>query len=295
MFQSKIQDSTSKISPLSSFFQRCFVLTALFLYGLCLLLQLAVWEPYDLRVEHAEIAWEGWPADAAPVRAVLLADIHACAWEGEWVDRIVRETAAQKPNFILLLGDYPSAVDPRLSMPPQELAARLAPLRAVAPVFYVTGNHDVGKWMQQLHKGFADNGFINIERVTVRLSFDAGRLLDLRGAPFYGGSHRKYFPKDEPPGPPLLAVVHDPLDFMRLKLKTDAVVGGHTHGGQMCWPSGMAVKSPSFCYTLEMLRGGLRSAKAGQPLYVSRGLGSSVLPFRMNCPPEISVLELKGS
>lgn len=277
-----------------SLFQRCFVLTTLLLYGLCILLQLAVWGPRDLRVEHARIPLEGWPADAAPVRAVLLADLHAGAWEGAWVDRIVQESIAQKPNFFLLLGDYRNAVTYRFSMPPQEIADRLAPLQAVAPVFYVTGNHDAGKWGQQLHQAFHAKGFTCLEKVTVRLSFDEGRLLDVRGVPFYGGSYRKYFPHNEPPGPPLLAVVHDPLDFLRLKLKTAAVVAGHTHGGQVCWPNGLAVKSPIFCYTLEMLHGGLRQAKAGQPLYISRGLGASMLPCRMNCPPEISVLEFTG-
>lgn len=278
----------------STWFQRCFVIAALLAFGVCTLLQLAVWEPRDLRVEHARMPLEGWPADAPPARMVLLADLHACAWEGAWVDRIVRETVAQKPDLILLLGDYRSAVTYRYSMSPQEIAARLAPLRAAAPVFYVTGNHEFGHWAQQLHRAFAARHFINLEGVTVRFTFDERRLLDMRGVSFYGGSHRKYFPKNEPPGPPLLAVVHDPLDFLRRDIKTAAAVAGHTHGGQLCWPNGEAVKIPVPCYTPQMMHTGLKRAKAGQPLYVSRGLGASILPFRLHCPPEISVLELVG-
>lgn len=279
----------------STSFQRWCVLLFFLLCGVAALWHLTLREPYDLRVEHARIPLEGWAAEARPVRVLLLADWHAGQWEADWVDRIVRTAQEQKPELILLLGDYRNAVTYRFSMSPQEIAQRLAPLKTTAPVFYVTGNHEFGSWAGQLHHAFEGVGFVNLEKKTYRLSFGEGQELDMRGVPYYGGSHRKYFPKNEPPGPPLLAVVHDPLDFLRLKIRTAAVVAGHTHGGQICYPDGTPVHKPDFGWTREMQRTGLRRAKAGQPLYVSRGLGSSILPMRMNCPPEISVLEFVGT
>lgn len=256
--------------------------------------RMALWEPRQLTVEHCCIELPNLPPDAPPLRVVLLADIHAFPWDGAWLDRIVRESIAQQPQLILLAGDYANAVHPRLNMPPQELAAHLAPLAQAAPCFFITGNHDVGAWRNAFCRALERAGMVNLEFKTQRLDLGQGRVLHLRGVPEHPRrSLKKQFPDDEE-ATPLLALVHDPYGFLRIRVKADAVFAGHTHGGQFCTPEGRPLGSPGFFWKPEMLRGGLKTTKAGAPLYITRGLGQSVLPLRLHCPPELSVIELRG-
>lgn len=257
--------------------------------------RMALWEPRQLTVEHCCIELPNLPPDAPPLRVVLLADIHAFPWDGAWLDRIVRESIAQQPQLILLAGDYANAVHPRLNMPPQELAAHLAPLAQAAPCFFITGNHDVGKWRDELCEALVQGGMAFAEYKTQTRDLGQGRVLHLRGIPMHPkGGIRKHFPVHEETAP-LLALVHDPYPFLRMRgVKADAVFAGHTHGGQICTPEGRPLGSPGFFWTPDMLRAGLKTTKAGSPLYVTRGLGQSVLPLRLHCPPELSVIELRG-
>lgn len=281
----------------STRFQRWTVCLAFLLFGLAAVLQVTLREPYRLTTEHARIALPQWSAEAKPLRVVLLSDLHPFPWDGAWMDRVVKEAVAQQPDLILLLGDYRNAVDHETTMPQQELADRLAPLAKAAPVFFVTGNHEWKAWRAEMVRCLEAKGFFNLENRTVRLTLSDGRELDMRGEPYYGSRIRRHFapPKEiDPADPPLLAVVHDPLDFLRYNTKADAVVAGHTHGGQLCLPNGFPLGTPGFGWTPDMLRAGLKTTKSGDPLYISRGIGMSVLPFRLNCAPEISVIELVG-
>lgn len=281
----------------SARFQRWAVCWLFLLFGLAAVLQVTLWEPYRLTTEHARIELPQWSAEAKPLRVVLLADLHPFPWDGAWMDRVVKEAVAQQPDLILLLGDFRNAVDHDKTMPPQELADRLAPLSKAAPVFFVTGNHEWGTWCADMVRAMQKKGFFSLENKTIRFSLSDGRQLDLRGEPCFGSRIRRHFapPKEiDPADPPLLAVVHDPLDFLRCNTKADAVVAGHTHGGQVCLPDGYPLGSLGYMWTPDMLRAGLKTTKSGDPLYISRGIGMSVLPFRLNCPPEISVIELAG-
>ena len=70
----------------------------------------------------------------------------------------------------------------------------------------------------------------------------------------------------------------------------DLVLSGHTHGGQVTWRS---ESSPSGRPRRRLLRG---LGHQGQTqIYVTRGLGTVVLPVRYGCLPEISHLELRSA
>lgn len=271
------------------------VLLAGMLIFLC---HIALVEPRRLTVERCEIELPAWPGHDRPVRVALLADLHTAFWEGEWTDRIVRTVSAERPDLILLLGDYRNAVSYRCSMTPERIAERLRPLAAAAPVYYVTGNHEPDAWGTELHAAFQKAGFRCLENRTERVVFDEERTLNLRGIPYYDNLTlfpiRHAFPQGEErkEGTPLVAVVHNPFPFLRHRLGGDIVFAGHTHGGQMCWPDGSAIIAPPD-WTRELLRAGLRRGAAGQPVYISRGIGMSNLPFRLNCPPEVSIITLR--
>jgi predicted MPP superfamily phosphohydrolase len=86
-----------------------------------------------------------------------------------------------------------------------------------------------------------------------------------------------------------LLLAHNPTILRRAaRANVDLVLSGHTHGGQVTWRS---EKSRSGRPRRRMLRG--LGRRGNTQIYVTRGLGTVVLPIRYGCPPEISVLDLR--
>ena len=86
-----------------------------------------------------------------------------------------------------------------------------------------------------------------------------------------------------------LLLAHNPIILRRAaRAGVDLVLSGHTHGGQViCVRTGTHPASPR----RRMLKGLARQGET--QIYVTRGLGTVVLPVRFGCPPEVSLLELR--
>lgn len=277
---------------------------------LLLLLGIGVWllvhgllvESRNLQVEQVEASLPGWPAGAATARVVLLTDIHAAMWDGDWLNRVVETTRAQNPEAIFLLGDYSfTSGKRRFAMPEKQLEHHLAPLGKDCPVYFVTGNHDLFPETLGICNALTRCGFVSLmEGKDKEITFANGCKLRLRGGSFVSektesAALNKRF-QVEPEGKertPLLSVIHNPYHFLCRKMAGDLTVSGHTHGGQICWPGGIPMRRQG-PVSIPRLRGGWHRAASGKPLYISRGIGTTLLPLRYNCPPEITVLTLKG-
>jgi uncharacterized protein len=86
-----------------------------------------------------------------------------------------------------------------------------------------------------------------------------------------------------------LLLAHNPTILRRAaRAEVDLVLSGHTHGGQVTL---RPEKNRSGRPRRRMLRG--LGRRASTQIYVTRGLGTVVLPIRYGCPPEVSVLELR--
>ena len=70
----------------------------------------------------------------------------------------------------------------------------------------------------------------------------------------------------------------------------DLILAGHTHGGQVTWRS---ETSRSGRPRRRLLRG--LGRQGDTQIYVSRGLGTVVLPVRYGCLPEVTLLELRSA
>ena len=105
---------------------------------------LAIEPGWRLGVTRYALTPTGWPA-ALSLKVGVIADIHACRplMGPEHIRTIAALTNAQKPDIIVILGDYNGAhhfvTGPVL---PEEWAAELAALRAPLGVYSVLGNHD---------------------------------------------------------------------------------------------------------------------------------------------------------
>jgi uncharacterized protein len=85
-----------------------------------------------------------------------------------------------------------------------------------------------------------------------------------------------------------ILLAHNPLVFRQaVRWGIDLVLSGHTHGGQVKIRDDEKRILPR-----RKLSSGLHQRKNTQ-IYITRGIGTVVLPIRYNCPPEISLIELK--
>lgn len=273
----------------------CFLFTILLLGAWGVFCQMVV-NSRDIRVEEQEYTLPQWPAETPPLRVAVLADLHLAAWEGEKLAGIVQQTLALRPDLILLLGDLPYGVRNGLSLPEEECYTKLAPLAEAAPVVYIIGNHDW--YYRHLHASFRKLGFLNGGEATRRLHFPGGQQLDIIGFTWsHGPKLTRWLPNNaaQADDVPLLAIAHYPESFYRHPLpQVELVLAAHTHGGQLCDTDGMPLRALGEL-TREQTRGGRHTRPDGKPLYITRGIGMSNIPLRLNCPAEITLLHLKGA
>ncbi|MGN0837329.1 MAG: metallophosphoesterase [Akkermansia sp.] len=238
----------------------------------------------ELRTEQVVLELPQWPDDGRSFRAVVIADWHLTAGQGECARQLVEVVRALKPDVLFSLGDYPNGFTAGAALPREETERVLAPLLRDIPCYYVIGNHDDGRRAPRLHLLGAQQCHATVHRH----HFDAQHPLDIGGyLTAHGGPLRPLW-KDAASAAevPRIILSHYPSSFWKYAPDAaDAIFCGHTHGGQLCAPGG---------YTRERWRGGWHRAAGGQRLYIARGVGCSILPFRLFCPPELTLVELRG-
>jgi len=88
----------------------------------------------------------------------------------------------------------------------------------------------------------------------------------------------------------VIAITHSPDVFPRLTTRVALTLAGHTHGGQLLVPFVGAPWVPSHLGQ-RYLRGVYRRGR--QALYVSSGVGQSIVPLRFRVPPEVNLLRVR--
>jgi predicted MPP superfamily phosphohydrolase len=259
---------------------------------------LAVWgfwiEPRSLTVTRLEIASPGWPKGAPALRIALLSDLHAAGphdLPARCAQLVARANEAA-PDLILLLGDF---VDQRplktAFVAPEVIAPVLGRLRAPLGVYAVLGNHDWRLGGRRVARALADAGIETLDNEARRLrGVGAGCWLLGVGDASVGGDRLAATLAQVDDHAPALVMTHSPDLFPEVPERVALSVAGHTHGGQVRLPWVGALHVPS--------RYGRRYAyghmvEAGRHLFVTRGLGQSVLPVRFLCPPEIVLITLR--
>ncbi len=232
------------------------------------------------------------PASFAGFRIAQISDIHLDEFtEPFFLEEVVHRLNHIAPDMVLLTGDFITRGS--LTFLASEHAARrcseiLSTLRCPRR-FAVLGNHDVG---------------VSAPMVIAALSAAKIPVLENRYVAIEQGSSRLWLcgVKDPAtsrpdldlaipaaPDGPVILMAHEPdyadsvLVHPRAK-SIDLMLSGHTHGGQIRLPVVGAVVLPP---------GGKNYPEGlfhlgNMQLYVNRGIGTVGLPFRLNCPPEIT-------
>jgi predicted MPP superfamily phosphohydrolase len=93
-----------------------------------------------------------------------------------------------------------------------------------------------------------------------------------------------------PEGRPVIALTHNPDIFPRVPQRVPLLLAGHTHGGQVRFPFIGTVIQPSD-YGDHYVRGHI--FEQDHHMFVTTGIGTSIIPVRFNVPPEIVLLTVE--
>ena len=250
-----------------------------------------VWEPGRLIQRDYAIALPHWPAQCDGLRADVVADIHTGSPRNgvDKLDRVVAQLSASDSDVVIMAGDYVILkVFLGKYVTPEVVAAHLKPLLAHKRVYAVLGNHDWWKNGTRVRRALESIGVTVLENRATEISLGQCRLWLVGVGDLWEGHPdiRRAFAGINDDAP-VIAITHNPDIFPRMPARASLVIAGHTHGGQVNLlpgqPSmrfGHYIAGPIFDH--------------GRQLFVTPGIGTSILPFRFRVPPEISRLTLRS-
>jgi uncharacterized protein len=250
-------------------------------------------EPGRLVIREQTIQIDNWPQPLDGLRIAVLSDLHVDNWfiTEKKLRMIVERTNQLQPELIVILGDYMAgdgwATD---RVEPEVFGAVLKDLRAPLGVYSVLGNHDWWYNGAKVRRGLEQN--------EIRVLENESAKVDARGTSFWLAGLADLWTRPQkiadtvatvPEGQPLIVLTHNPDIFPNVSQRVQLVLAGHTHGGQVRFPIiGPVIESSEYGW----VRGHLFADN--HHLFVTTGIGTSIIPVRFGLPPEIVLLTLKS-
>lgn len=256
-----------------------------------LLFFLFIWarfvEPNIIRVEKLYFEFDNFPQKETKI--LHITDTHSYGF-GHKEEEILRIVKVQNPDFIFLTGDI---VDWKTT----DFASCALFWKKLAKgrenrIFAVYGNHEHRNpnfaYIEELLR---QSGITVLVNESTRIETPSGYffLIGLDD-PHLGFDNVDKAMEDSYEDSPKIVLAHSPEIFRKIKKKNiDLVLVGHTHGCQ--------INIPIICdwivplnYDKQYKQGLFQ--EEGTYMYVSRGVGEGVLPFRLNCFPEVTIITI---
>jgi uncharacterized protein len=252
-------------------------------------------EPNRMVVREETLRLEKWPAGFDNLKIAVLSDLHVGSpfIDADKLSYIVAQTNATEPDLIVILGDFMiQGVVGGNQVEPETIAESLKGLRARHGVFAVLGNHDWWYNGPRVERALEAVGISVLEDKVFRIERNGQAiwLVGLKDAwtnrTDVDGTLSRV--GDESP---VIALTHNPDLFVRIPQRVILTLAGHTHGGQVNFPFFGRTKVPSE-FGQRFAAGHI--IENNHHLFVTTGIGTSIIPVRFRVPPEIVVLTLKA-
>jgi len=253
-------------------------------------------ETDKLIIRKTSIFVPHWSKKLDNTKFIVISDIHAGSpnIDVAKLKKIVAYSNAQKPDFVLLLGDYTiKNVIGGKPIEPEIIAKELGQLKPKSKIIAVLGNHDWYNCGEKIKQELEKQKIVVLENQAIKVqnnnaAFWVGGLADLTTR--YPDINKTL--KSVTDNNPIIMLSHDPDLFPYIPEKVALTLAGHTHGGQIILPFIGSVITPSI-FEQRFNKGHITANKRN--LLVSSGIGTSILPIRVQNPPEIILLTLKSN
>ncbi|MGI6509809.1 MAG: metallophosphoesterase [Erysipelotrichaceae bacterium] len=256
-----------------------------------------VWGNLTVGVTHYGVGSSRIPESFDNFKIAVISDLHNAEF-GKDNENIVRKVSQQSPNIIVFTGDLVDSNKTDI-----DLAVSLAKqLMEIAPCYFVMGNHEV--WLfsryEELQQKLIDVGVIVLRNEVIEITRNEETIQiaglddpDLYYTDIYMHSIilDEHIKKMNLTDDYCILLSHRPEAFdIYVANDIDLVLSGHAHGGQIRIPFLGGFYAPN--------QGMWPKYDAGKftenftTMIVSRGIGNSIIPIRINNRPEIIIVEL---
>lgn len=250
-----------------------------------------VFEPNNIKIERQVITIKNLPQSFDGIKIVQLSDFHSL-WFGGRERKVLKMLEELNPDFVFITGDFIDLMTKVMTN--KDLSSVRTFWQKLGQnyknrIFGVLGNHDT-----EIVKNYLkESGIMILDNENKKLPLD-NEFIYLIGVddPFTGRDDLSKAMEGIEENIPKIFLAHAPeIIEGAVKEKIDLVLVGHTHGGQVNIPVLGRLIQPLSEYGRKYISGLFKINSTY--LYVNRGIGTSLFPFRFNCPPEITLIELK--
>jgi predicted MPP superfamily phosphohydrolase len=273
---------------------------------------MVVFEPSNIKIERQVITIKNLPQTFDGIKIVQLSDFHSL-WFGSREKRVLKILEELEPDFVFITGDF---VDPvTKAITDRELNSVKVFWQRLAEkyknrIFGVLGNHDTGIVKNLLER----SGITILDNENKKLFLDNDFIYPVRDSGNKNEGQKEYISNgvyligvDDPwtgrddlskamegvevEVPKILLAHAAEIIDEAVEKNIDLVLVGHTHGGQVNILFLGELIQPLSKYGRQYTKGFFKIDSTY--LYVNRGIGTSIFPVRFNCPPEITLIELR--
>lgn len=248
------------------------------------------WGPQaGIEVSQHRISLAGLPEGLRDLRVVQLTDIHHGLYLPLHAVMDAVELANRlQPDIAVLTGDFITYSQAYI----QPVAETLAGLRTRLGSYAVLGNHDFRVGADAVTRALRREG-IHVLRNQHSVVRVRGQSLHLAGVDdlHYGADLARAMRGIRADAATVLLSHQPGILRQAARARVGLVLSGHTHGGQVRLPAVSGVREESAARRRRFQSG--LDAMGSTQIYVSRGIGTVVVPLRYRCPAEIPVFHLE--
>ena len=252
----------------------------------------------DLEINKFNVKSKYIPTEFDNFRIVQVSDLHNAEF-GKNNEKLLAMLKQTDADIIVITGDLIDSRNTKV-----DVAVSFAEKATkIAPTYYINGNHEarVPEEYERLKQGLDEAGVTILENdsIDITIGDEAITLIGINDSSFrmelvddtmmQNVSHQLMSVVPDNDNYKIL-LAHKPHYFDAYANQVDLVLSGHAHGGQFKIPFIGGVVAPGQGFFPEYYTGSY--IKENTEMIVSRGIGNSIIPFRINNKPEIIVAEL---
>ena len=252
----------------------------------------------DLEINKFNVKSKYIPTEFDNFRIVQVSDLHNAEF-GKNNEKLLAMLKQTDADIIVITGDLIDSRNTKV-----DVAVSFAEKATkIAPTYYINGNHEarVPEEYERLKQGLDEAGVTILENdsIDITIGDKAITLIGINDSSFrmelvddtmmQNVSHQLMSVVPDNDNYKIL-LAHKPHYFDAYATQVDLVLSGHAHGGQFKIPFIGGLVAPGQGFFPEYYTGSY--IKENTEMIVSRGIGNSIIPFRINNKPEIIIAEL---